>query len=271
MTILLYGLDIIPLYCYYYLVVSGWTSTKQINKGARIMDFPKLSSPTLKDLFIKELENMILSGRLPIGFKLPPERELAADMQVSRAVVNSGIVDMAKKGFIEIKPRVGAFVADYRRHGTVETLLSIMNYNGGILRKPEIKSLLEIRLVMETLALELAVPRIGQEELDRLKSLAEQLAASSDPATAAGTVFDFHHELCVISGNVLLPLIFYSFRAPVLGLWERYFRLHGMEPLSKSTMEIYGFIERRDAQGAIETLTESIRRTIAGGASIYYE
>jgi len=235
------------------------------------MDFPKLSSPTLKDLFIKELENMILSGKLPIGYKLPPERELAADMQVSRAVVNTGIVDMAKKGFVEIKPRVGAFVADYRRHGTVETLLSIMNYNGGILRKPEIKSLLEIRLVMETLAIELAVPRINREELDRLKTLGEQLSTTDNPAVAAQTVFDFHHELCVISGNVLLPLIFYSFHAPVLGLWERYFRLHGMEPLSESTMEIYRFIEEHDAQGAIRILSESIQNTIAGGASIYYE
>jgi len=235
------------------------------------MDFAKLSSPTLKDLFVKELENMILSGRLPIGYKLPPERELAADMQVSRAVVNTGIVEMAKKGFVEIKPRVGTFVADYRRHGTVETLLSIMHYNGGILRKPEIKSLLEIRLVMETLAIELAVPRITSEELDRLKTLAEQLAASENPAAAARTVFDFHHELCVVSGNVLLPLIFYSFHSPVLGLWERYFRLHGMENLSTSTFEMYRCLEQRDAGGAIKILTDSIRETIAGGSSIYYE
>lgn len=235
------------------------------------MDFPKLSSPTLKDLFVKELENMILSGKLAVGYKLPPERELATNMQVSRAVVNTGIVEMAKKGFIEIKPRIGAFVADYRRHGTVDTLLSIMNYNGGILRKPEIKSLLEIRLVMETLAIELAVPRIGNEELEQLKTLTTQLTATTDPKAAAQFVFEFHHEICVISGNVLLPLIFYSFKAPVLCLWERYFRLHGMEPLSRSTKEIYRLLELRDAQGAIELLTESIQKTIAGGASIYYD
>lgn len=235
------------------------------------MDFPKLSSPTLKDLFITELENMILSGKLPIGYKLPPERELAADMQVSRAVVNAGIVEMANKGFLEIKPRVGAFVSDYRRHGTVDTLLSIMHYNGGVLRKSEIKSLLEVRLIMETLAIELAVPRIDKDELDRLESLAELLCATEDPVVAARTVFDFHHELCVISGNVLLPLIFYSFRAPVLSLWERYFRLHGMEGLRGSTMDIFRCIGKKDAQGAICILSESIKKTIGGGSSIYYD
>ena len=61
------------------------------------MEFQKLNAPSLKELFISELENMIISGRLPIGTKLPSERELASSMQVSRAVVNSGIAELEKK------------------------------------------------------------------------------------------------------------------------------------------------------------------------------
>ena len=235
------------------------------------MDFPKLSSPTLKELFVKELESMIISGKLASGSRLPSERELAERMQVSRAVVNSGLVEMSKKGFIEIRPRAGAYVADYRRHGTVETLLSIMRYNGGVLRKGEIQSLLEIRLVLETLAIELAVSRIAARELKVLKTLAEKLEDSGDPEQSAEIAFDFHHELCVFSGNTLLPLIFYSFRVPVLSLWKRYFELHGASSLSKKTMDIYRYIEKRDAKSAIATLSKSIRQTIEGGASIYFE
>ena len=44
------------------------------------MEFQKLNAPSLKELFISELENMIISGRLPIGTKLPSERELASSM-----------------------------------------------------------------------------------------------------------------------------------------------------------------------------------------------
>ena len=61
------------------------------------MLFKKLSAPSLKELFVAELEGMILSGKLEIGAKLPPERELAESMQVSRAVVNSGLDEMEKK------------------------------------------------------------------------------------------------------------------------------------------------------------------------------
>lgn len=63
------------------------------------MEFEKISSPSLRELFVDQLENMILSGKLKIGEKLPPERQLAQMMQVSRAVVNSGIAELEKKGF----------------------------------------------------------------------------------------------------------------------------------------------------------------------------
>ena len=43
------------------------------------MEFQKLNAPSLKELFISELENMIISGRLPIGTKLPSERELRSE------------------------------------------------------------------------------------------------------------------------------------------------------------------------------------------------
>lgn len=91
---------------------------------------------------------MILSGKLKTGEKLPPERQLAEEMQVSRAVVNGGIADLQRMGFLIVKPRSGTYVADYRRTGTIETLLSIMKYNGGSLRNEEIRSIFEVRIAL---------------------------------------------------------------------------------------------------------------------------
>ena len=105
------------------------------------MEFKKLNAPTLKELFVKELESQILSGQLPIGTRLPPERELAASMQISRSVVNEGVIALAEKGFLDIRQRQGIFIADYRKEGTMDTFLSIVNYNGGVLRKEEIRSI----------------------------------------------------------------------------------------------------------------------------------
>ena len=51
------------------------------------MKFERLSAPTLKSLFVSQLQDKILSGEIPIGTALPPERELAAQMQDRKSVV----------------------------------------------------------------------------------------------------------------------------------------------------------------------------------------
>ena len=117
------------------------------------MNFEPLYAPSLKDLFVQKLQGMILSGELPMGEKLPSERELCQQMGVSRAVVNGGITELARQGFLEVRPRQGAYVADYRRDGNMETLMAIMDYNGGMLGKEEIRSILEVRWGLEQMTL----------------------------------------------------------------------------------------------------------------------
>lgn len=234
------------------------------------MDFKKLSSPSLKELFIKELETMILSGKLPIGEKLPSERDLSSSMQVSRAVVNAGISELARKGFLMIKPRVGTFVADYRRNGTMETLISIMNYNGGILREAEIRSILELRIAFDSLAVELCIPKITEEEIAILKDYVLQMKDTDSVEEASELAFRFQHELAFLSENTLMPLIFSSFKIPILSLWERFCRLYGIESLHKNTAVLCTLIEQRDTQKAIEWLTDTINDTINGDRQIYY-
>ena len=64
------------------------------------MDFEKLSSPSLKNLFVQRIQGMILSGELLVGSRLPPERTLAEQMHISRTVVNSGLTELAEQGFL---------------------------------------------------------------------------------------------------------------------------------------------------------------------------
>ena len=55
------------------------------------MKFEKLTVPTQRELFIKKMQEMILSGELPAHTRIPPERDLAKQMGISRSVVNTGI------------------------------------------------------------------------------------------------------------------------------------------------------------------------------------
>lgn len=235
------------------------------------MAFKKLSAPTLKELFIQELETMMLSGELPIGSRLPPERELAKTMQISRAVVNAGIVEMADKGFLEINPRKGTYVADFHVNGKLDILVSIMKYNGGRLPNEDIRSILELRRVLLTFALELAIPRLSGEQLAELRKQCEELKTAKNSEEAAEIIFEFDHMLSSFSGNTLLPLIFSSFRSPIMTLWERYFKRHGIDIMYKRTEKLLQHMEEKDVEAAEGVISESIVETIRGKTEIYTE
>lgn len=235
------------------------------------MLFKKLSAPSLKELFVAELEGMILSGKLEIGAKLPPERELAESMQVSRAVVNSGIAEMEKKGFLLVKPRIGTFVADYRKYGTTDTLVSIMHYNGGMLRDKEVRSTLEVRIIFMNLAATLAIDNATDEEIKGLEKFVTALESCNNPEEAASLIFSFSHELSFISGNSLLPLFFISFRDLVTSLWVRFATQYGVQTLAESAATIYRHIAARDKESVTDYIAKSTQESIDGNRRIYYQ
>lgn len=234
------------------------------------MEFEKLISPSLKELFISNIEAKILSGELPVGQQLPPERQLAQSMGVSRAVVNSGIVELENRGFLDVRPRVGTFVADYRRAGTMETLKSIMTYNRGRLRNEEIRSILEVRDALDKLAVADIVPHVTELDNMLLLEKVEAIRQASDNRQAAEAAFAFQHELAMLSGNTLLPLIFRSFYSSVLVLWERFCALHGIDTLYQTSCRLCGHIRDKDIPGAVAWIDYCTRETISGSRCIYY-
>lgn len=234
------------------------------------MEFEKLISPSLKELFISNIEAKILSGELPVGQQLPPERQLAQSMGVSRAVVNSGIVELENRGFLDVRPRVGTFVADYRRAGTMETLKSIMTYNRGRLRNEEIRSILEVRDALDKLAVADIIPHVTELDNMLLLEKVEAIRQARDNRQAAEAAFAFQHELAMLSGNTLLPLIFRSFYSSVLVLWERFCALHGIDTLYQTSCRLCGHIRDKDIPGAVAWIDYCTQETISGRRRIYY-
>ena len=183
------------------------------------MGFTKITNVSLTERFVQQIENMILSGELAVGEKLPSARDLCIKMGISRPVVSAGLIELEKLGFVEVLPRKGAFVCDYRRKGTVETLLAIMRYNGGAMRRNEVVSLLQVRQSLEILCMEQVILHASDRELEAFSPFLDRIARADDPVKTAEAVFAFHHELAVLSGNMLLPLLYHSFRTESLYLW----------------------------------------------------
>lgn len=233
------------------------------------MTFQKINSPTLIELFIEQIENMILSNELKIGEKLPPERELAQMMQVSRSVVNDGIVEMARKGFLKIIPRQGTFVAEYKKDGTIDVLLSIMKKRH--VSNDYIQSILELRIYLMNLTLESAIKNIKDKDLLELEKISLSLKESSNIQETALCLYEFDHYLTTMSDNLLLPLIVSSFKNPNMILFERYLQKHGILKMYERNLLLMQCLERKDIVSAKKIMRHSIENTLNGDTKIYFD
>ena len=74
---------------------------------------------------------------------------MAQKMKVSRTVINAALSDLESMGFVTIIPRQGVFVENYSRNGNIDTLIEVMNYQGGALDKKAFESLLQYRITAE--------------------------------------------------------------------------------------------------------------------------
>lgn len=232
------------------------------------MGYSKITALSLTDLFVQQIENMILSGELGVGEQLPSARDLSVKMGVSRPVISAGVVELEKLGFVEVVPRKGVFVCDYRRKGSIETLVAIMRYNNGALRSNEVRSILETRYACECLIIKLVLERNKTEDIEKLSVILDSIRDAKDNDEAAEQVFRFYHELAIMSGNVLMPLLYYSFHEQGVYLWGMYCKKNGIRKMYELKLELFQALLNGDLDGACDQ-TRSVLEAAANQLSFY--
>lgn len=233
------------------------------------MKMERIEVPTHKELFIKKMQEMILSGELEPGSRIPSERELAEGMGVSRTVINSGISTLVDQGFLRVQPRQGTFVTDYRREGSLKTFRAILELKGDILSDEDIRSILEIRWGLSQITLKHAIERASDEEMEGLSVCLNHLKEAKTPMEAAEASFEFQWNLSVIGKSDILTALIVSFKPAVITLWQRFCRKYGMEVLYQHTKKTYDFLVRRDLEGSLAWLETFTKDSISGNYTVY--
>jgi len=220
-----------------------------------------LKADSLVEVFVSRFEDLILTGKVAIGQKLPSERELALQLGVSRPVVHEGLLDLDAKGLVAMKPRVGTVVSDYRREGSLAILNSIINYQRGGLDERLLSSLLAIRELVETETTRLAAQNRTKEHIDELQAIiqAEEKASPRDLATVTRLDFSFHHAIGMASGNVIYPLLINSFKPVYMNFTSLFFSDPSMLPETvRFHRRLVQAIQDRDTQQAGSVMHETL-------------
>jgi GntR family negative regulator for fad regulon and positive regulator of fabA len=165
--------------------------------------------PQLKPAELAEnrLIEAILDGTFPVDSVLPPERELAEKMGVTRPTLREVLQRLSRDGWLEIHHGKSTRVRDYWREGNLTILAQISRYQKSIYPS-FVVDLLQIRLLMAPaytkLAFENALPEVTAF-LRTLEGLPDEMDAFVE------NDLDLHLLFTQLSGNPIFSLIFNGF------------------------------------------------------------
>jgi DNA-binding FadR family transcriptional regulator len=215
---------------------------------------------------VHDLGRRIVNGEFQEGEILPNESELLASLKVSRSVLRESMKVLAAKGLVEFKQRVGTRV----RPRVAWRLLDPDVLDWLQVAKPDIallRSLTEVRLILEPAAARLAADRATAQDLSAIEAayLAMTQQVEDEPHYINADM-DFHQAILHATENVLLEQIGTTIAAGLLLSRHVTVRRPGSSvealPIHEAVLDA---IRRRDpsaAERAMKTLVESAWRDV---------
>src|ERR1051325_4329908 len=162
---------------------------------------------------IADIKAKIAAGELEPGQRLPTERDLAADLGLSRSSMREAIKALTVLGVLEVRHGAGVYVTSLEAGGLLENLGVVAEVSRG----ETLVHLVQVRKILEPAAVAVAAARITPEQLAQLRA---EMAAMERGTSAEEIVehdMEFHRIINEAAGNPVLSAL-------LSGLSSRTFR-----------------------------------------------
>jgi GntR family negative regulator for fad regulon and positive regulator of fabA len=204
-----------------------------------------LSPPQRPAVYAEQaIVTAILNGEYPPGSVLLAERELAAQLGVTRPTLRETLQRLERDGWLTIQQGKPTRVMDYWLDGGLNVLGALVRYAEKL--SPDfIPNLLEVRLAMAPAYTRQAVEHSPARVLDCLN---EATTLKDTPEEYAAFDWRLHYILTVASKNPIYTLILNGFA----GFYEQMARLYFENPNARKASQAYyrsltNAINRKDA------------------------
>ncbi|MGB0681550.1 MAG: GntR family transcriptional regulator [Magnetovibrionaceae bacterium] len=166
------------------------------------MPFQRIRHPKISDAIVEQLEALILEGVLEPGDRLPPERELASELDVSRPSLREAIHRLEMRGLLEAKQGGGTFVKTILASSFTDPLVHLLQSNSAAAM-----DYVEFRKSIESTAAYYAALRATDSDREILEGRFKAMIAAheiDDPTQEAECDADFHLAVAEAAHNVVL-------------------------------------------------------------------
>lgn len=153
------------------------------------------------DKIIGQLKQLITSGQLKPGDRLPAERVLSEKFGVGRSYIREAILKLEFYGLLRTNPQSGTYVAGLSINVIDSIISDIINFN-----KDDFNALIEARCYLEFSAVKLAAERRTAEDLDAIKSALVDYENKINSGTENAVEEDmlFHIKIAKASKNTVI-------------------------------------------------------------------
>ncbi|WP_333769940.1 FadR/GntR family transcriptional regulator [Streptomyces sp. IBSBF 2435] len=159
---------------------------------------------SLTDKAIARIRELIQSGELLPGAKLPPEQQLASDLGLSRNLMREAVKALVVARVLEIRRGDGTYVTSLEPALLLEGLGSAVE----LLRGDTLLELTEVRRLFEPIATGLAADRITEEDLTGIKYHLDAMTRASDDVELLNKHdAAFHLAVIASAGNSTLTTL----------------------------------------------------------------
>lgn len=206
---------------------------------------------------VSRLREMIQRGELNHGDRLPPERDLAKTLGVSRPTLRAGIRSLAAVGILQSKQGAGTFVMEAEKSPTLDSSsLRMMAALHGFTSA----EMFEARLALEMSIAGLAAERATSEQMTLMsEEIAGMFATLDEPEKFLVHDMNFHQTVAAASGNRILTSLM-NMVAKILfeARSKTVKRATDLKESAEMHRNIYRAIRERNAEAASQTMRDHL-------------
>jgi len=199
----------------------------------------------LTDEAIGKIKEMIISGRVRPGEKLPREADLAAELGLSRNSLREAVKALTLVNVLDVRQGDGTYATSLAPSLLLEALSFIVDFH----RDDTVLDFLEVRRILEPSATALAAQRMTEAQREELGKVLESVTSDTPVEELVQADLEFHRQIALGAGNPVLASLVDNMSGPTsrARVWRGMTERGALERTLAEHHAIYDAIQAQDA------------------------
>ncbi|MER5645577.1 FadR/GntR family transcriptional regulator [Streptosporangium sp. NPDC002524] len=162
------------------------------------------------DAAIDKIKQMILSGELAPGSRLPKEADLADRLGLSRNSLREAVRALALINVLDVRQGDGTYVTSLEPRLLLDAMSFVVDFH----QDDTVLQFFQVRRILEPAATAMAATYMSESEVTELRKILDELPPDPSVEQLVANDLEFHQRIAAGSGNAVLCSLIESLSGP---------------------------------------------------------